>query len=143
VPATRYEFIRAWFTAAPSVVLLDEPTRGLDYAAKEQLRAILRRLAGDGAAVVVATHDVEFVATTCDRTVVLAQGEIVAEGATAAVVCASPMLAPQVAKVLAPEPWLDVDTVIEAAREAVTETVTETVSETAIETVIDAAGDRT
>lgn len=102
-------------TAAPSVVLLDEPTRGLDYAAKEQLRMVLRRLAAGGAAVVVATHDVEFVATTCDRTVVLAQGEVVADGPTADVVCASPMLAPQVAKVLAPEPWLDVDAVIEAA----------------------------
>jgi len=101
--------------AAPSVVLLDEPTRGLDYAAKEQLRTVLRRLADDGAAVVVATHDVEFVATACDRTVVLAQGEVVADGPTAAVVCASPMLAPQVAKVLAPEAWLDVDAVIGAA----------------------------
>jgi energy-coupling factor transport system ATP-binding protein len=105
-------------TAAPSVVLLDEPTRGLDYAAKEQLRTVLRRLADDGAAVVVATHDVEFVATACDRTVVLAQGEVVADGPTAAVVCASPMLAPQVAKVLAPEAWLDVDAVIEAALDA-------------------------
>jgi hypothetical protein len=65
----------------------------------------------------------------------VAQGEIVAEGATAAVVCASPMLAPQVAKVLAPEPWIDVDTVIEAAIEAASETVSETVT--------DAAGDRT
>ena len=102
-------------TAAPSVVLLDEPTRGLDYAAKEQLRAVLRRLAAAGAAVVVATHDVEFVATACDRTVVLAQGEVVADGPTAAVVCASPMLAPQVSKVLAPAPWLDVDAVIAAA----------------------------
>jgi hypothetical protein len=45
------------------------------------------------------------------------------------------MLAPQVAKVLAPEPWLDVDTVIEAAIEAASETVSET--------AIDAAGDRT
>jgi energy-coupling factor transport system ATP-binding protein len=102
-------------SAAPSVVLLDEPTRGLDYAAKEQLRTVLRRLADDGTAVVVATHDVEFVATACDRTVVLAQGEVVADGPTAAVVCASPMLAPQVAKVLAPEAWLDVDAVIGAA----------------------------
>ena len=50
------------FVAAPQVVLLDEPTRGLDYAAKAELSTILDGLAADGRTVVVATHDVEFVA---------------------------------------------------------------------------------
>ena len=57
---------------------------------------------------VLATHDVEFVAAAADRVVVLAEGEIVADGPTADVVVASPAFAPQVAKVLAPEPWLTV-----------------------------------
>ena len=52
--------------------------------------------------VVVATHDVEFVAAAADRVVVLAEGEVVADGPTAEVVAASPAFAPQVAKVLAP-----------------------------------------
>ncbi|WP_341716474.1 ATP-binding cassette domain-containing protein [Micromonospora sp. FIMYZ51] len=98
-------------TATPPVVLLDEPTRGLDYLAKRQFTAIVRRLAAEGRAVVVATHDVELVATLADRVVVMAQGEIVADGTAAEVMLASPAFAPQVAKVLAPQAWLTVEQV--------------------------------
>jgi len=98
-------------TGAARVVLLDEPTRGLDHLAKERLTAVLVGLAAAGHAVVVATHDVEFVARTAHRVVVLAEGEVVADGSTAEVVVASPAFAPQVAKVLHPEPWLTVDDV--------------------------------
>ena len=94
--------------AAPAVLLLDEPTRGLDYAAKARLAHVLRAIAREGRAVAVSTHDVEFVATACDRVVVMAEGEIVADGPTAEVVLASPTFAPQVAKVLSPRPWLTV-----------------------------------
>jgi energy-coupling factor transporter ATP-binding protein EcfA2 len=100
--------------AAPAVLLLDEPTRGLDYAAKARLAAVLRAMAAEGRAVVVSTHDVEFVASACDRVVVMAEGEIVADGPTAQVVLASPTFAPQVAKVLSPRPWLTVAEVAEA-----------------------------
>ncbi|WP_370328465.1 ATP-binding cassette domain-containing protein [Euzebya sp.] len=108
-------------TAEPRVVLLDEPTRGLDQRAKQRLTAVLRRLAADRAAVVVSTHDVEFVASACDRVVVLAQGDLVADGPTADVVVASPAFAPQVAKVLAPGGWLTVDEVRNALAGAVAE----------------------
>lgn len=94
--------------AAPDVLLLDEPTRGLDYDAKARLAAILRAMAVEGRSVVVSTHDVEFVATACDRVAVMAEGEVVADGPTAQVVLASPTFAPQVAKVLSPRPWLTV-----------------------------------
>jgi energy-coupling factor transport system ATP-binding protein len=100
--------------AAPSVVLLDEPTRGLDYPGKRHLRGLVRELAAEGRSVVLATHDVEFVAATADRVVVLAEGEVIADGPTADVVVASPAFAPQVAKVLAPEPWLTVEDVATA-----------------------------
>jgi energy-coupling factor transport system ATP-binding protein len=70
-------------------------------------------LAADGRAVIVATHDVELVAQAADRVVVLADGEVVADGATSAVVTTSPTLAPQVAKVLG-APWLSVDQVTAA-----------------------------
>ena len=100
--------------ASPSVLLLDEPTRGLDHLVKEQLTRLLRELAADGRVVVVATHDVEFVAGAADRVVVLADGEIVADGPTADVVVASPAFAPQVAKVLHPDRWLTVDEVAAA-----------------------------
>lgn len=93
---------------APPVLLLDEPTRGLDYAAKARLVSTLRRLAAAGRAVVLASHDVELVAELAHRVVVLADGEVVADGPAREVVCQSPIFAPQVAKVLAPAAWLTV-----------------------------------
>ncbi|MGW3663688.1 ABC transporter ATP-binding protein [Streptomyces sp. NPDC005141] len=95
-------------TARPPLLLLDEPTRGLDYAAKARLVTVLRGLAAEGHAIVLATHDVELAADLAHRVVILADGEIVADGPTAEVVVASPSFAPQVAKILAPEPWLTV-----------------------------------
>ncbi|KHL19331.1 energy-coupling factor transport system ATP-binding protein [Mumia flava] len=97
-------------TAAPRVVLLDEPTRGLDYAAKDALAATLRGLAADGHTVAVATHDVEFVAEVADRAVVMADGEVIADGEVRDVLAGSPAFAPQVAKVLG-DRWLTVDDV--------------------------------
>ena len=101
-------------TAAPNVVLLDEPTRGLDYRAKRTLIDIIDLLASEGRTVVISTHDVEFVAAAADRVVVMAAGDIVADGPTAAVVGASPAYAPQVAKILAPLPFLTLDQVEQA-----------------------------
>ncbi|WP_432742495.1 ATP-binding cassette domain-containing protein [Streptomyces sp. JH002] len=98
-------------TAAPDVVLLDEPTRGLDYHAKRHFGQVVRELAAEGRAVMIATHDVEFVAATADRVTVMAEGEIVADGPTADVICSSPSFAPQVAKILKPQPWLTPDQV--------------------------------
>ncbi|MFF2474074.1 ABC transporter ATP-binding protein [Streptomyces sp. NPDC058066] len=101
-------------TARPPLLLLDEPTRGLDYAAKARLVTILRGLAADGHSVVLATHDVELAAELSHRVAVLADGEIVANGPTPEVVVASPAFSPQVAKVLAPGKWLTVAQVREA-----------------------------
>ncbi|MFD5415968.1 ABC transporter ATP-binding protein [Streptomyces nojiriensis] len=105
-------------TGRPALLLLDEPTRGLDYAAKVRLVEILRGLAADGHAIVLATHDVELAAELAHRVVILAGGEIVADGPTAEVVVSSPAFAPQVAKVLAPDPWLTVRQVAEALETA-------------------------
>ncbi|MFD3942125.1 ABC transporter ATP-binding protein [Streptomyces sp. NPDC058579] len=96
-------------SAAPRVLLLDEPTRGLDYRAKNQLIRIVDELAAEGRAVVISTHDVEFVARAADRVVVMAEGDVVADGPTAEVIVASPVFAPQTAKILAPLPYLTVD----------------------------------
>ncbi|MFI8365635.1 ABC transporter ATP-binding protein [Streptomyces sp. NPDC085466] len=103
-------------TARPPLVLLDEPTRGLDYAAKARLVARLRALAADGHAIVLATHDVELAAELVDRVVIIAGGELVADGPVAEVVVSSPAFAPQVSKILAPEPWLTVEQVEGALR---------------------------
>ncbi|MFB8039739.1 ABC transporter ATP-binding protein [Streptomyces hydrogenans] len=95
--------------AAPRVVLLDEPTRGLDYRAKGELIGIVDGLAAEGRTVVISTHDVEFVARAADRVVVMAEGDVVADGPTTEVIVASPVFAPQTAKILAPLPYLTVD----------------------------------
>ena len=97
-------------TAAPPVVLLDDPTRGLDYLAKRQLAGILTGLAAEGRTVLVATHDVEFVATVADEVMVLAEGEVVSSGPVRRVVAESPAFAPQVSKILG-DGWLRVDEV--------------------------------
>ncbi|MDR6973555.1 energy-coupling factor transport system ATP-binding protein [Streptomyces sp. 3330] len=95
-------------TARPPLLLLDEPTRGLDYAAKARLVAVLRGLAAAGHAIVLATHDVELAAELAHRVVLLAEGEVIADGPTAEVVVSSPSFAPQVTKILAPQKWLTV-----------------------------------
>ncbi len=100
--------------AKPRVVALDEPTRGLDYPGKAALVSILADLAAEGRAVLVATHDVEFVAHVADEVVVLAEGEVVSSGPTSRVVAESPAFAPQVHKILG-DGWLTVDQVREAA----------------------------
>ncbi|MET9731686.1 ATP-binding cassette domain-containing protein [Streptomyces sp. NPDC006458] len=95
-------------TARPPLLLLDEPTRGLDYAAKARLITLLRGLAAEGHAIVLATHDVELAAELAHRVVLLADGEVIADGPAQEVVTSSPSYAPQVAKILAPQKWLTV-----------------------------------
>ncbi|MEU1570855.1 ATP-binding cassette domain-containing protein [Streptomyces collinus] len=104
-------------TARPPLLLLDEPTRGLDYAAKARLVTVLRALAAEGHAVVLATHDVELAAELAHRVVLLAEGEVIADGPTADVVVSSPSFAPQVTKILAPQHWLTVPQVRAALEE--------------------------
>jgi energy-coupling factor transport system ATP-binding protein len=103
---------------APTVLLLDEPTRGLDYPSKDRLVTILQQLAKSGHAVVLATHDVELAARVAQRAIVLADGEVIADGPARDVVCHSPVFAPQIAKVFAPDEWLTLGEV-RAALEAV------------------------
>jgi energy-coupling factor transport system ATP-binding protein len=105
-------------TARPRVLELDEPTRGLDYAAKDALAGILHDLARAGHGILVATHDVEFVAEVADRAAVMAEGEIVSEGAVLEVLAESPAFSPQVSKVLG-RGWLTVPQVRDALGEVV------------------------
>ncbi|MFJ4694878.1 ABC transporter ATP-binding protein [Streptomyces sp. NPDC088766] len=102
--------------ARPPLLLLDEPTRGLDYAAKSRLVGVVRELAAAGHAIVLATHDVELAAELAHRVVLLAEGEVIADGPTAEVIVSSPSFAPQVTKILAPQEWLTVAQVREALR---------------------------
>ncbi len=101
--------------SAPEVLIMDEPTRGLDYQAKAMLVDTLVSYARNlGKCVLIATHDVELVAEVADRVVFIADGDVVADGATVDVLLSSPAFAPQVAKVMSPAPWLTVKDALKA-----------------------------
>ncbi len=100
-------------SAEPKVIVLDEPTRGLDYAAKQTLVKILKKLANkQSRAIFISTHDVELVAEVADRVIFLADGELIADGVTADVLTASPAFAPQVSKALPQTNFLTVSQVV-------------------------------
>ena len=61
---------------APKILLLDEPTKGIDAAAKQTLRDILRGLCADGITILMVSHDIEFAAETADRCALFFDGEI-------------------------------------------------------------------
>lgn len=93
----------------PGALLLDEPTRGLDYAAKRELERLLHEWRDDGMAILVVTHDVELAAAIADRIILMSQGEIIAEGEPAEVMATSPLFAPQIAKLFPETGWLTAD----------------------------------
>jgi energy-coupling factor transporter ATP-binding protein EcfA2 len=72
--------LAAILVANPRILLLDEPTRGMDYRRKAALGTLLKRLAAEGTVIILATHDVEMVAYVANRVVLLGEGEIVADG---------------------------------------------------------------
>ena len=97
----------------PAVVALDEPTRGMDRARKGDLVALIAKLAGSGgfvahedtkpphgAAVVVATHDVEFASEFAERVVLLGDGVVIADGPMAEILSGGWYFATEVARVL-------------------------------------------
>jgi len=69
-------FARA-VAAAPRVLLLDEPTRGVDIAAKFDIHAVLRELAASGVAIVLASSDLEELLALSDRIGVMIDGRLV------------------------------------------------------------------
>jgi energy-coupling factor transport system ATP-binding protein len=84
----------------PGLVALDEPTRGMDRARKADLVDLIEGLARRGAAVVVATHDVEFAAAFAERVVLLGEGVGIADGAVGEVLSGGWYFATEVARVL-------------------------------------------
>jgi energy-coupling factor transport system ATP-binding protein len=84
----------------PGLVALDEPTRGMDRGRKEDLHALVERLATQGAAVLIATHDVEFAAEFAQRVVLLGDGVVIADGPSAEILSGGWYFATEVARVL-------------------------------------------
>ena len=99
-------------TGAP-VLLLDEPTRGLDPDCKDRLTRFLRSHAAVGGVALVATHDAELAAAMATRIVMIAGGAVVADGHPADVLGDSHVFAPQMTRVFGPG-WLTPEQVAEA-----------------------------
>jgi ribose transport system ATP-binding protein len=70
--------LNKWFQMHPKLVLLDEPTQGVDVGAREQVFGDIRRIAAEGAAVICASSDHEQLAAICDRVLVMSRGRLVA-----------------------------------------------------------------
>ncbi|WP_445151200.1 ABC transporter ATP-binding protein [Baekduia sp. Peel2402] len=92
-----------------AAILLDEPTRGMDRAAKAALGERLERFAAQGAAVVVATHDPEFAAEVAERVVLLADGRPIADGPASTVLAGGWYFATETARITAGRALLPAD----------------------------------
>ncbi|MCJ7549346.1 MAG: energy-coupling factor ABC transporter ATP-binding protein, partial [Anaerolineae bacterium] len=108
--------LAAVLVTQPRTVLLDEPTRGLDYGAKGRLLALIHRWRVEQRAVLLVTHDVELVAEAADWVVILDEGGIAAEGSPVDILGApvfgdsqvpNPFM-PQIARLFPGTGWLTV-----------------------------------
>ena len=68
-----------WLMSGPKVLILDNPTQGVDVGAKEEIYAIIHRLAGEGVAVIVLSSEAQEIIRVCDRSLVMFHGRIVGE----------------------------------------------------------------
>lgn len=90
----------------PGALLLDEPTRGLDYAAKQSLVQLVHDWRDEGMAILVVTHDVEMAANIADRVVLMENGRITKRGTPARVLSESKLFTPQIAQLFPGTGWL-------------------------------------
>lgn len=109
--------LAAILVTQPAIILLDEPTRGLDYLAKAALINLLQGLARQGKAILVVTHDVELAAALATRVVMMSQGEVIADGTPTSVLATSPLFASQVARLFPGRGWQTVADVFSAIRD--------------------------
>ncbi len=106
--------LAAILVAEPTVLLLDEPTRGVDPQEKKLLAAFLRTQAQQGRTVLMATHDVELAAECAQRVIILGEGQVVVDGPAREVMSQSAVFASQVNKLFRDPRLLTVEDVLEA-----------------------------
>ncbi len=104
--------LAAILAAEPEILLLDEPTLGLDYLQKDRLAALLRELRDEGKSVLMATHDVELVATCADRSVLLDRGRVLDAGRPGEVMARQPAYASQISRLVGDGRHLTVEDVL-------------------------------
>ncbi len=105
--------LAAMMVTRPGVVLLDEPTRGLDYEAKGRLAGLIRQWRDAGLAILLVTHDVELAAAVADRVLMMVDGKIEARGDPHDVLTSARGFAPQIAQLFPGSGWLTVPEVLE------------------------------
>ena len=103
--------------ANPQIILLDEPTRGLDYAQKRSLTDLLLGMKREGRTIIMATHDVELAAACADRAVLMAEGQIVVDGSAREVMSDSQVFSSQINKLFRDPRYLVVEDVLRALDE--------------------------
>ena len=108
--------LAAILVAGPEVILLDEPTRGLDYPQKRALADFLAERCRQGKMVIMSTHDVELVTRCADRVVILGEGQVVVDGPVRAVMTESLVFSSQVNKLFREDRFLTVEDVLEVLR---------------------------
>ncbi|MBN1219252.1 MAG: ABC transporter ATP-binding protein [Anaerolineae bacterium] len=105
--------LAAILAAEPEILLLDEPTRGLDYQNKILLTQILNTLSEHQITIVMATHDVELVAHCADRVIIMGEGQVVVDGPVREVMTESLIFASQINKLLRDNRFLTVEDVMQ------------------------------
>jgi energy-coupling factor transport system ATP-binding protein len=105
--------LAAVLVSDPALILLDEPTRGLDYAQKAALVGFLEEQKRLGKTIVVVTHDVELVAQCAERVVLMGNGEVIVDGPAREVMSDSQVFASQVNKLFRDPRYLTVQDVVE------------------------------
>jgi simple sugar transport system ATP-binding protein len=68
-----------WLATAPAILILDEPTRGIDIGAHAEIIALIRRLCAQGMTVIVASSEIDELIAFCDKVVVMREGRKVAQ----------------------------------------------------------------
>jgi ribose transport system ATP-binding protein len=71
--------VAKWLMSQPTIFIMDEPTRGIDVAAKYEIYSIIDRLAAEGAGILFISSEIEELLAMCDRLLVMSKGEIVGE----------------------------------------------------------------
>jgi energy-coupling factor transporter ATP-binding protein EcfA2 len=104
--------LAAILVAEPELLLLDEPTLGLDYLQKQRLVVLLKELRSEGKGILIATHDTELVASCADRTIILQEGRVLDSGAPGRVMLRQAGYASQVSRLFEDGEHIAVEDVI-------------------------------
>lgn len=86
----------------PKILILDEPTRGMEYGLKKELMNFLNEYRREGNTIVLVTHDIETVAEHADRVILLSEGKVIADGTTRDVLSEALLFSPQINRLIKP-----------------------------------------